>query len=228
MSTEEEKKIIFVCTGNTCRSPMAEAVFRYELKRLGKTGVSVSSAGTLAGRSAGMNPHSLEVLSENGFYVWNFSSTQLTSEMILTAHAIVCMTNEQRDVVSYMRYKLLSDQEDAENNVYAFSDFAGYEIPDPYGQGIESYRKTFSALLEGMPKIVEGLFPEEKKAETQPIEEKPEMETEKEKKPRKPRGTPRKRKTGTGTKKKTTKKKKPTTKKKTAAQKKSAPKKKGE
>ena len=218
MSTEEEKKIIFVCTGNTCRSPMAEAIFRYEVKRLGKTGVAVSSAGTLAGRSEGMNPHSLQVLSENGFYVWNFSSTQLTTEMILTAHAIVCMTDEQRDVVSYMRYKLLSDQEDAENNVYAFSDFAGYEIPDPYGQGVESYRKVFTMLLEGMPKIVAGLLSGEKK----PTEEKPaEPKEPKEKKPRKPRACPRKRKTPAGAKKKTTTKK-------SAAKKKPAEKKKGE
>ncbi len=218
MSTKEEKKIIFVCTGNTCRSPMAEAIFRYEAKRLGKTGVAVSSAGTLAGRSEGMNPHSLQVLSENGFYVWNFSSTQLTAEMILTAQAIVCMTDEQRDVVSYMRYKLLSDQEDAENNVYAFSDFAGYEIPDPYGQGVESYRKVFTMLLEGMPKIVAGLLSGEEK----PTEEKPaESKEPKEKKPRKPRACPRKRKTPAGAKKKTTTKK-------SAAKKKPAEKKKGE
>lgn len=215
MTTEEEKKIIFVCTGNTCRSPMAEAIFRYELKRLGKTGVAVSSAGTLAGRSEGMNPHSLQVLSENGFYVWNFSSTQLTAEMILTAYAIVCMTDEQRDVVSYMRYKLLADKEDAENNVYAFSDFAGCEIPDPYGQGIESYRKVFGTLLEGMSKIVAGLLPDgETSAEEKPKEQK-------EKKPRKPRATPRKRKTGSGAKKKTTTKKR-------TAKKKPAVKKKGE
>ena len=219
MKEEEEKKIIFVCTGNTCRSPMAEAIFRYELKRLGKTGVSVSSAGTLAGRSEGMNPHSLQVLSENGFYVWNFSSTQLTSEMILTAYAIVCMTDEQRDVVSYMRYKLLSDKEDAENNVYAFSDFAGCEIPDPYGQGIEAYRAVFETLLKGMGTIVAGLLPDKEKPEER-VEETPEKP--KEKKPRKPRATPRKRKTTAAT----TKKK--TTTKKTAAKKKSAPKKKGE
>lgn len=207
MSAEEEKKIIFVCTGNTCRSPMAEAIFRYELKRLGKSGVAVSSAGTLAGRSEGMNPHSLQVLSENGFYVWNFSSTQLTTEMILTAYAIVCMTDEQRDVVSYMRYKLLADKEDAENNVYAFSDFTGYEIPDPYGQSVDSYRKVFTQLLQGMPKIVAGLLPEAEK----PVETK-------EKKPRKPRATPRKRKTPAGAKKTTTKKR--TAKKKTAVKKK--------
>ena len=180
MNTTEEKKIIFVCTGNTCRSPMAEAIFRYELKRLGKTGVAVSSAGTLVGKSGSMNPHSLQVLGENGFYVWNFSSTQLTEEMILTAYAIVCMTDEQRDVVSYMRYKLLADKEDAENNVHAFSDFVGVEVPDPYGQGIEQYRKVFATLLEGMPKIVEGLLKEEK--------------APKEKKERKPRAKPRKRK----------------------------------
>ena len=181
---------------------MAEAIFRYELKRLGITGVTVSSAGTLVGKSQSMNPHSLQVLGENGFYVWNFSSKLLDSEMILTAYAIVCMTDEQRDVVSYMRYKLLSDQEDAENNVYAFSDFAGYQIPDPYGQGVEQYREVFAKLLEGMPKIVEGLFEKKEEERTKaPQEEK----GEKEKKPRKPRAKPRKRK-GEAAKKSTKKK----------------------
>lgn len=204
MSGTKEKKIIFVCTGNTCRSPMAEALLRYELKRLGKTGVTVSSAGTQAANGGGMNPYSLQVLSENGFESVNFQSTQLSDEMILTAHAIVCMTDEQRDVVSYLRYKLLSGEENAENNVYSFADFTGVQIPDPYGQEIEAYRAVFKALLVGMPKVAAAIFPEEKTKQPKAAGE------------RKPR-----KKTGVGTKKKQTSKKSATKKttKKTAAKK---------
>ena len=53
MGNTEEKHVLFVCTGNTCRSPMAEAIFRYESHRRGLP-VTVSSAGTAAAEQVGM------------------------------------------------------------------------------------------------------------------------------------------------------------------------------
>ena len=70
----EEKKIIFVCTGNTCRSPMAEAVLRSEFKRLNIGDVSVFSAGLEPSKNGNINPHSAAVLSENGLSIENFAA----------------------------------------------------------------------------------------------------------------------------------------------------------
>lgn len=161
----EEKKIVFVCTGNTCRSPMAEAILRSELKRLDIRGAEVLSAGTQASETSFINPKSSEVLSENGLSLDNFNSRRLDAELLKSAYAIVCMTDALRDWLMELRWSVLRKEgfSEIENNVYSFSEIAGYEIPDPYGKDIDCYRRTFALLSEGMPRVVEKLFAVEKK-----------------------------------------------------------------
>ena len=142
MATKKTKQIVFVCTGNTCRSPMAQALLAREIEQLHIPGVTASSAGTAAAKEGRLNPLSAQVLAENGLSLDDFTSTLLDEKILSTAKAIVCMTEEQRDHVSYMRWKLLSEQgkKRISDNVYAFSAFCGRDVPDPYGYGIEEYR----------------------------------------------------------------------------------------
>lgn len=158
----EERQVIFVCTGNTCRSPMAEAIFRSELKRLNIQGVGVLSAGIEAAKKGNINPCSAAVLSENGLSLENFNSRLLEKEMLRTAYALICMTDSQRDLLMELRWKLLREAgfSEIENNVYSFSELAGYEIPDPFGKDIDCYRLTYRKLAEGMTAVIRKLFPE--------------------------------------------------------------------
>lgn len=156
MGTTKEKRLLFVCTGNTCRSPMAEAIFRYESRRLG-LGVSVSSAGTDVHEGRGMNLYSLRTLVNHGLSLENFCPTSLTVEMLENADAVVCMTEEQKErLLAYARRSM----QEAVGKIYAFSDFCGVTIADPFGLSMDAYEATYLALEGGMSAMIEKLFAE--------------------------------------------------------------------
>ena len=159
MATTKTKKIVFVCTGNTCRSPMAEALLRAHLKALDLKGFSVCSAGIAVKDGDTINPLSAKVLEEKGIEAKAFSSTALGDKLLREAFAIVCMTEKQREILMDMRWNALrkTGAEEIENNVKSFAEITGYEIIDPYGKDIECYRYVFGLLDAGMQALVEKL-----------------------------------------------------------------------
>ena len=157
--SEKKYKIIFVCTGNTCRSPMAEVLLKKELELRNWKGLTVSSAGIKAKRGDGINPKSAQVLFENGLEAADFKATKVTDRILRDAYAIVCMTEQQRDYLLDARWNALrkTGVEEIENNVYSFAELAGYEVMDPYGRGVDCYRYVFGLLKGGMYALIEKL-----------------------------------------------------------------------
>ena len=156
MNERKPKKIIFVCTGNTCRSPMAEALLKSELKRLHLQGVEVSSAGMTVGKESTANAYSIKTLAENGLELVNFRSTPLR-EWHLENSVIICMTERQREQLSQARLRLYHEGRisQKENNIYSFFELVGYEIPDPYGLTLDHYRYVFKKLAAAMQTVIE-------------------------------------------------------------------------
>lgn len=242
--------IVFVCVGNTCRSPMAEALLKSELKRLHIDGVDVSSAG-LKGGGKPMNMYTAKTLFNRGLELNNFSS-KLINETTFSALAVIAMTQDICEELKRIRQFGLDagKLKEKKDNIFSFKEIVGYDIPDPYGLGEREYIRAFSQIQGGMSAIIARFLTEEiekipqttvsqpaeisketelaKPAKTTEITvEKPAATTEKPKSPRKKRTTTAT-KTTTKTAKSTTKKpaaKKAATKKTTAKSTKTAAKK---
>ncbi|UUZ82572.1 low molecular weight protein arginine phosphatase [Paenibacillus sp. P26] len=88
-------RILFVCTGNTCRSPMAEGMLRKMLTEQGFAGVEVKSAGVAAYEGSPMSDHAATVLKSKGCTV-SGQSTPLTEELIAWADLILTMTSSHK------------------------------------------------------------------------------------------------------------------------------------
>ena len=144
------RRVLFVCAGNICRSPIAEAVFRHlAQEHPGLAEIEVGSAGTIATDGNRLLPEAAKVMrSEFGFDISRHRARRLTKEtqadLILTADS--CVTREVTDLALTGRVEMLGD--------YAGT---GEEIDDPYGGPEEAYRQCAHTIRRLVDRVMRRL-----------------------------------------------------------------------
>jgi glycine hydroxymethyltransferase len=94
------KTILFLCTGNICRSPMAEGLFRHAIKGRGEFRVLSAGLGALDGQPP--SPHSVQAMKEIGIDITHQRSRALTAELVRSADFILGMTHSHVDTVALL------------------------------------------------------------------------------------------------------------------------------
>ncbi|MDP6968265.1 MAG: low molecular weight protein arginine phosphatase [Gammaproteobacteria bacterium] len=130
----QDKTILFICSGNTCRSQMAEAL----AWQLCEQGVFIS-AGTRAAAQQPTSSHALTLLRERGID-WRGVSQRLTPEVLNQSDLVLVMTHEQQQLVEQM----LAETNCQHISVELLS--ADAEIADPYGEDLACYRRCMQSL----------------------------------------------------------------------------------
>ena len=167
-----------MCTGNLCRSPMAEVLLRHELARRGVTGVNVRSSGTWAVGGHGATPDAVGVLQRRGVDLSRHRSQALAREQVEQADLVVVMTSvherEVLEVAPSARAKIVLMKELAEMRPHLDGvDRAGrlqallaaarpnrrrsLDLDDPMGLPTSSYERCLNEIEDGTAVLAELL-----------------------------------------------------------------------
>ena len=148
------KNILFVCSGNSCRSPMAEALFKkllaqklgYEPDDLGELGYTIHSAGTFALGGGWASQNAVKVMEDMGCDIGRHIARPVTATMVQEADRIYCMSpSHLRQLVEWnpgIESKILLLREDG--------------ISDPIGGDLEAYRTCAHEIEAAIQDILKG------------------------------------------------------------------------
>ena len=149
---KKEKLIVFVCTANVCRSPMAEKLFQEALQKSdSKKNIQVFSAGISAMDGDRASINSLQACEEVGLDLSDHQSSALTRATIENASAIFCMTESHRALLN-MYFEV--PEKTSIFLMREFMDTGSKELPDPYGQDIEVYRECRDRIKGALPSLI--------------------------------------------------------------------------
>lgn len=146
----ELPRILFVCTANICRSPMADYYLKDKIEKDGLK-YDVRSAGFLGGGFQ-ISENSKAILAEDGMNAADHISTQLNDDVVRRSWLILTMTEKHKEM-------LIENFPNAAKKTFTISEYAGFnqDIDDPYGLDIGHYRETFKKIKTRIDLIWEKL-----------------------------------------------------------------------
>lgn len=157
MTNIQRNLIIFVCTANICRSPMAEKLLDHALKNEPSAcvGLKVISAGISAFDGEAASPYSVQALKKVGIDLSMHRSQLLTEELVSRSFAIFCMTSTHKLLIEHQFLHCLP------KHLYLLREWInssdGMDIIDPYGSSLNDYETCRDNIVQVIPSIVHFL-----------------------------------------------------------------------
>ena len=146
-------RILFVCSGNTCRSPLAEAITRRMIADSGRTDVEVGSAGTNAWDGSSASDGALLVGMERGLDLSEHRARQLDADIIENSDLILVMgpshLERVKDIAPNANVHLLGEFTSGESE--------GRAVQDPFGGDLTAYRDTFDELERELAHLLDRI-----------------------------------------------------------------------
>ena len=143
-------KILIVCVGNICRSPMAEALLMKKLEHHSNIKIESAGIGALVGHEADSIAQSL--MQAKGVDISEHRARQLNSNLLGEFDLVLVMENGHMDAIHQM-------SPESKGKVHLLGKWNDFEIPDPYKQGRREFEVALELINRGVDEWVENIWP---------------------------------------------------------------------